>query len=343
MAYTTIDDPTLYFNTVLYTGNGTTGHAITGVGFQPDWLWIKERSSTSAAFIYDVIRGVNVKITPSTTDPDSTVADSMTSFDSDGFTVGNNGATNESGQTVVAWNWLAGGTASSNTDGSITSSVSANTTSGFSIVSYTGTGANATVGHGLNQALDMVIVKNRNDADDWIVWHNALAGSEFIRLNLTNAKQTGTTSWNSTVPTSSVFSLGSRNGTNGSGDSMIAYCFAEKKGYSKFGSYTGNGNADGTFIYTGFKPSLIITKRTDSTSNWRIGDNKRDGFNDNNHTLFPDLSNAEDTSNRWDMYSNGFKLRTTNTSVNASGGTYIYMAFAENPFVSSTGIPTTAR
>ena len=337
-----INKPSDYFNTILWSGNSST-NALTGVGFQPDWVWVKERSSISNHQTYDSVRGTTKQLEPNTTGAEGTISTGVTSFDTDGFTVGNNSDLNSSGETYVGWNWLASNTTASNTDGSITSTVSANTTSGFSIVSYTGTGANATVGHGLNQALDMVIVKNRNDADDWIVWHNALAGSEFIRLNLTNAKQTGTTSWNSTVPTSSVFSLGSRNGTNGSGDSMIAYCFAEKKGYSKFGSYTGNGNADGTFVYTGFKPSLIITKRTDSTSNWRIGDNKRDGFNDNNHTLFPDLSNAEDTSNRWDMYSNGFKLRTTNTSVNASGGTYIYMAFAENPFVSSTGIPTTAR
>jgi hypothetical protein len=258
MAYTTIDKPTDYFNTVLYTGNGTTGHAITGVGFQPDWLWIKERSSTSAAFIYDVIRGVNVKITPSTTDADSTVADSMTSFDSDGFTVGNNGATNESGQTVVAWNWLAGGTASSNTDGSITSSVSANTTAGFSVVTYTGnsSGSNSdTVGHGLGSAPTVVLVKSRSASDTWAMYHQSNGTGKHQVLNLTNAVSTDANIY-PTAPTSTVFYPGSQGTTNSLSRTYVAYCFAEKKGFSKFGSYTGNGSTDGTFVYTGFK--LII-------------------------------------------------------------------------------------
>ena len=353
MAYTTIDKPTDYFNTVLYTGNGSTGHAITGVGFQPDWLWIKERSSTSAAFIYDVIRGVNVKLTPSTTDADSTVADSMTSFDSDGFTVGNNGATNESGQTVVAWNWLAGGSASSNSDGDITSNVSANTTAGFSIVSYTGTGtASDTVGHGLGVTPAMIILKNRTEATSWCVAHKSLSTDKVLRLEGTNAEgDIGDGELDSPPNNSSTF--GFNNGTSGtplkvvneSSDNYIAYCFAEKKGYSKFGSYTGNGNDDGVFIFTGFAPAFVIRKRTDSTNDWVIFDNKRPEYNVRDKRLGANLSDAEASgnTNRLDLLSNGFKNRGTANGSNGSGASYIYMAFAENPFVTSGGIPCTAR
>jgi len=344
MAYTTIDKPTDYFNTVLYTGNGTTGHAITGVGFQPDWLWIKERSSTSAAFIYDVIRGVNVKITPSTTDADSTVADSMTSFDSDGFTVGNNGATNESGQTVLAWNWLAGGTASSNTDGSITSSVSANTTAGFSIVSYTGTGTGSqTVGHSLGGTPEMIIFKCRETATDWTTFHTSLGGAnKNLSLNSNSAAGTDTDFFANTNPTSTVFSVGAASNTNRGSEGMIAYCFRSIKGYSKFGSYVGNLNTDGPFIYTGFKPAFLIVKNIASgPTDWIQADNKRPGYNQN-LPLQPNLNNAEGSYTNADFLSNGFKIRNQYGGSN-DANTTIYMAFAESPFVSSGGIPTTAR
>ena len=348
MSYTNgLDKPTDYFNTKLYTGNYNT-NAITGVGFQPDWVWIKERSSSSDHSLHDSIRGSTKIIKSSTNDAEITRTGSITSFDSDGFTLGQNNGVNENSQTYVSWNWLAGGTASSNTDGSITSSVSANTTAGFSIVSWTGTEASATVGHGLGVTPDVMIFKNRVDAVDWIVYHSALDSSPedyFLRLNETNAKGVSSTTFDATAPTSTVFSVGNNSNTNGSSDGMIAYCFAEKKGFSKFGSYTGNGNVDGTFVYTGFKPAFVIIKRTDTTSEWHMIDNKRNTFNTVNKVLSPNTSGVEVTtgSNPIDFLSNSFKCRGSGTQVNASGGTYIYMCFSENPFVTSTGIPTTAR
>jgi len=342
-----INKPNQYFNTKLYTGNGSTGHAITGVGFQPDWLWIKERSSTSSHFIYDAIRGVNVKLSSNTTDADSTVADSMTSFDSDGFTVGNNGATNENGQTVVAWNWKANGAGVANTDGSITSTVSANTTSGFSIVSYTGTGSAGTVGHGLGSTPKMIIVKRRNTAAQWNVYHESLGNTGALYLNDTRTFNVVAGFWNNTSPNSTTFTLGTDAAGNGSGDTYIAYCFAEKQGFSKFGSYVGNGSADGTFVYTGFKPAFVMIKRTDAAGHyWHIYDNKRSssgGSNIMDDVLYPNENFAEYSGDKLDIISNGIKFRSGNTDINASGGTYIYMVFAENPLVGTNNIPATAR
>ena len=346
MAYTNIDKPSDYFNTVLYTGNGST-NAITGVGFQPDWTSIKRRSgSASHGAVFDVIRGATVQLTTSLNDGDDTRTNGLTSFDSDGFTLGadTGNYVNTNNETFVSWNWLAGGTASSNTDGSITSSVSANTTAGFSIVSFTGTGANATVGHGLGVAPACIITKSRANAEDWGFYHKSIGNTGALRLNLTNATSTDSAFYNNTSPTTTVFTVGTADATNDAAN-MIAYCFAEKKGYSKFGSYTGNGNADGTFVYTGFKPAFAIIKYTGGTANWIMWDNKRNSFNPTNLLLKPNLSNAENTStgNALDFTSNGFKCRGTDSATNASGGSYIYMAFAENPFVTSTGIPTTAR
>jgi len=342
-----INKPDEYFNTVLYTGNGTTGHAITGVGFQPDWLWIKERSSTSAAFIYDIIRGVDIKLTPSTTDGDATNSDSMSSFDSDGFTVGVNNAVNENTQTYVAWNWLASNTTASNTDGSITSTVSANTTSGFSIVSYTGTGANATIGHGLGVSPSMVIIKRTDSANDWRVGSDGLTNwTKYINLNTTSAESDLAVAFNSTAPTSSVFSVGTSPSTNASGGTFIAYCFASIKGYSKIGgSYTGNGSTDGSFCYLGMKPKFIMIKRTDSTGDWVIYDGVKEPYNVIDTYLEANSSNADTTLavRELDILSNGFKVRGTNTAINASGSTYIYMAFAESPLVGTNNTPATAR
>ena len=349
MAYTDIDKSDEYFNTVLYTGNNATGHAITGVGFQPDWTWIKERSSTSSHFVNDSVRGAGENLYTNLTSAEGTNTALFTSFDSDGFTIGNTNQGNESGQTYVAWNWLADNTSgSSNTDGSITSTVSANTTSGFSIVSYTGNQTSgATVGHSLGSTPSMIIVKSRDTANSWAVYHKGIGATGLVWLNLNNATYTTSNIWNNTEPSSSVFTLGNNDTTtNKSGESYIAYCFAEKKGFSKFGSYIGNGNADGTFIYTGFKPAFVMTKRSNNTENWYILDNKRSPFNPPIKALSPNLSDAEDTNATGriqDFLSNGFKLRTSDTAVNGSGDTYIYMAFAENPFVTSTGIAGTAR
>ena len=347
MAYTTIDNPELYFQTKLYTGNSTQT-AITLDGsenMQPDWVWIKTRSASNGHTLIDSVRGVTKRLASHNNQGDVTDSTMFVSFDSDGFTLGSdsNDYTNYNNQTHAAWNWKAGGSASSNSNGSITSSVSASTTAGFSIVSYTGTGSSATIGHGLGSAPGVVIIKERTSAGEWVFGHTSLGFTKFIEFNSTGASQTNSTRFNDTAPTSSVFSIGTANDVNTSGNNHIAYCFAEKKGYSKFGSYTGNGNADGTFVYTGFKPSMVIYKKSSGTENWFIHDNKRQGFNADNELLFPDLSNAEGTVNRIDLLSNGFKATTSDGGINGSGASYIFMAFAESPFTNSNGVPNNAR
>ena len=349
MAYSNINKPNEYFNSVLYTGNGGTNN-ITGVEFQPDLVWIKNRNSTNEHNLTDIVRGATKYLHSNLTQSETTAANSLTSFDSDGFSLGNNANFNTNTNTYVAWNWLADNTSgSSNTDGSITSTVSANTTSGFSIVSYTGNGsAGATIGHGLGVKPAMMIIKNRiSGAESWQVYHQAYGtGTQYFLLNSTDAVLTFSTVFNNTAPTSSVFSVGTAGGTNGSSQGMIAYCFAEKKGFSKFGSYTGNGSTDGTFIYTGFKPAFFITKRTDSAASWKLLDNKRDAYNDGTGAnLNVNDNDAEDDNSAYavDFLSNGFKIRNANANFNTSGGTYIYMAFAENPLVAGNYVPTTAR
>ena len=351
MAYTTINKSKLHFNTKTYAGNGgSSTDSITGINFQPDWVWIKARNNAYNHNLYDVVRGLSSGAILSNTTAAQDSTQRISSFDSDGFTLPATNYTyvNASGTNYVAWNWKAGGSGSSNSDGSITSTVSANTTAGFSISKYTGTGSNATIGHGLGAAPKMIIIKNLTNTINWHCYHKSLGATKVIYLSLTNAAATDSTSFNDTEPTTSVFSVGTDTGTNQSGSDFIAYCFAEKKGYSKFGSYTGNGNADGTFVYTGFKPALIIFKRTDSTGFWRLVDNKRDVDNVAHHFLFANDSGAEATtvgSSQYDtdILSNGFKIRTTLASSNASGGTFIYMAFAEAPLVGSNNVPCTAR
>jgi len=346
MAYTTIDDPTIYFNTLLYTGNAT-ARSITGVGFAPNWVWIKDRSvgaSEGSHALLDTVRGATKVLISNNSDSEFTGTTTLTSFDSDGFSLGTNVQVNTNTSNIVSWNWKAGGSASSNSNGSITSSVSASTTAGFSIVSYTGTGSNATIGHGLGVTPKWIIFKNRSATKGWSVYHTSYGATKFMFLNETSATQTYSPMFNDTEPTSSVFSVGTDLATNVSGNNYIAYCFAEKKGYSKFGSYTGNGNADGTFVYTGFKPSWVLVKNTSgSGDNWTILDNKRLGYNPDNRLLFPNANNADYTAVNLDLLSNGFKARSTDTTFNGSGATYIYMAFAENPFVTSTGVPNNAR
>jgi len=344
-----INKPTDYFNTVLYTGTGST-QSITGVGFQPDWVWLKRRDNVGRHRLFDAVRGATKSVRSDGTEAEITRADSLTSFDSDGFTLGADSISgginvNISGETMVGWSWLGANTTASNTDGSITSTVSANTTSGFSIVSYTGTGSNATVGHGLGVAPSWIVIKGRNQTEDWTTYHISTGNTKNVILNSTAVPDTSTTYWQDTSPTSSVFYLGSSTRPNTSGGTYIAYCFAEKKGFSKFGSYVGNGNADGTFVYTGFKPAFTILKRTDSADNWLMQDNKRKNpFNVVDTQLFPDLDNAESSSSAiLDYCSNGFKIRKTGGNINASGGSYIYMCFAENPLVGTNNIPATAR
>jgi hypothetical protein len=343
MAYTTIDKPSDYFNTVLYSGNGTAigsgGQAITGVGFAPDWTWIKERSSTSPHKLLDTVRGATKELESSATSAEATTAESLASFDSDGFTVGSNGAVNENSQTYASWNWLAGGTASSNSDGSITSSVSANTTAGFSICSWTGN--SGTIGHGLGVKPAVIIVKSRQTANNWVVMHKGLGNMDtnILVLNTTGASDNGGSGM--AEPTSSVFTITSGLASN---DNQIGYVFAEKKGYSKFGSYTGNGNADGAFVYTGFKPAWVLVKRTDGADSWVMFDNKRNEFNPQDKFLLADVVNAESTYVYCDFLSNGFKSRIPGASWNGSSMSYIYMAFAEAPFVTAgTKAAGTAR
>lgn len=338
-----IDKPSKYFNTTTHTGDSAEPRSFTGVGFKPDWVWAKSRSATWSHVTYDSVRGVQKSLYQNLTNAEDTSVHALTSFDTDGFTTGYQANINYSGDTYVVWNWLAGGTGVSNTSGTISSTVSANTTSGFSIVSYTGTGANATVGHGLGVAPKMIIVKRRDSTANWFVYHASIGNNGYVMLNLSDAKdQPNSTVWNNTSPTSSLFSLGTSSGINASGGTYIAYCFADVKGYSKFGSRTGNGSLDGDFVYTGFKPAFVMTKRSDGVDNWRLHDNKRNTFNVVNNQLLADSSNTENTNTFMDLLSNGFKYRLDG-GINTSGGQYIYMAFAENPFVSSKGIPTTAR
>ena len=354
MAYTTVDDGSEYFTTTLYTGNEST-NAITNSAnagdFQPDWVWLKSRNSATHHRLYDSSRGALKNILSSAANTEATTANSLTSFDSNGFTLGSDDNSNQNTKTFVAWQWKAnGGTTSSNGDGNITSTVQANTTAGFSIVLFTGNAtAGQTVGHGLGVKPEIIFAKNRSNGNNWNVYAEPVdnTGNNYLSLNGTVGKESDFNMWNDTAPTSSVINLGDRNETNGSSHNMVFYCFHSVKGYSKIGSYTGNGNADGTFVYTGFKPAWIMLKRTDSSNNWNIFDSKRDVDNQVGNVLYANLTSAEEAdashSSANDFLSNGFKLKETGNAVNGSGATYIYMAFAEHPFVSSEGVPVTAR
>ena len=354
MAYSTIPKGSLYMNTKLYTGNGST-NAQTGVGFQPDWTWIKCRSDANSHQLFDVLRTTYALASNETSPQADRASDGFTSLDSDGFTLngsGSGGNVNVNSRTYASWNWKAGTSftndASSTGIGTIDSTGSVNTDAGFSIISYTGNGsAGATVAHGLGAVPKMIIFKRRGSGG-WNVYHAGIGNTKSISLNTDQPTDTDIAYWNNTTPTSSVFSLGTSAAGNGNGNSMISYCFAEKQGYSKFGSYTGNGNADGTFVYTGFKPAWLMLKKSSASGNsWQIFDNKRDTGNALDNALEANDSAAEATgTDRLDFLSQGVKLRTNGAAQNASGGTYIYMAFAENPFVATSGtsaIPVTAR
>jgi hypothetical protein len=359
MAYTTIDKPSDYFETVLYTGNNSS-QAITGVGFQPDWIWLKSRAGTYGAYnpqAYDSVRGFTTggDLTPANSNVegvDSGAHGYISAVGADGFTL-TGGSTNShqnngASTTYVAWNWKAG-TSFSNSAGAngadLASTGSYNRDAGFSIVTWTG---NATddqqIYHGLNAVPKMMILKNRTNSNNesWAVYHQSIGNTKKLTLDTTAAPATSVEFWSDETPTSTVFTVGRQDATNN--NSMIAYCFSEVKGYSKIGSYVGNGNADGTFVYTGFKPAFILIKRSSTAGNdWGIFDNKRLGFNVDNEELRPSAADAEQTDDRLDILSNGFKIRLAGAGFNASGDTFIYMAFAENPFVTSTGVPATAR
>ena len=339
--------PKDYFNTILYTGNGGT-QSLTGVGFQPDLVWNKRRTGANEHALTDAVRGTTKTLFSSLANAETTQSGGLTSFDSDGYSVGSSGEFNDNSETYVGWNWKANGQGSSNTDGSInTTYTSANTTSGFSISTYTGTGANATVGHGLGVAPKVVLIKQTNGTAWWFMYHNDLGTTGKLNLNTTGYNNDLQASyWNSTAPSSSVFSLGTESSVNASSQNFVAYCFAEKKGFSKFGSYTGNGSADGSFIFTGFKPAFLLSKMSSGTQGWFLVDNKRaNPFNPVDGSLHPNSNAAENTSSDFfvDFLANGFKLRDNDAQLNGSGSTYIYMAFAEAPLVSSNGVPAVAR
>ena len=353
MAYTTINKSTDYFNTKLYAGNNT-GQSITGVGFQPDLVWIKSRTASERHVLTDAARGVYKELRSNETaaESDRTSYGGLSAFGADGFTVGGDDGYNNGSNNYASWNWKAGGgQGSANTDGTINSTyTSANTTAGFSIVKYNGSGTAGTVGHGLGAVPKMIIIKEisgnaSGGNQSWSVYHQGTGNDHITVLNGTNAK-IDDVDFNDTTPTSSVFSVGVQNRTNSSNGNgvYIAYCFAEKTGYSKFGSYSGNNNADGTFVYTGFKPAFVIIKEASASRSWVMMDNKRNTFNVVNNRLFPDAADAQNTSvDALDFLSNGFKIRSTNSSVNNNGtNNYIYMAFGQS-LVGSNNVPCTAR
>ena len=349
MAFTTINKSTDFFKPKIYTGNGST-QSITGVGFQPDLNWIKSRSANENHNIVDAVRGDSgantgyyyLSSNSSAAQASGTGNTLVSSLDADGFSIGNNDVVNTNSGGYVSWNWKANGAGSSNTDGSITSTVSANTTAGFSIVKYTGTGSADTIGHGLGAVPKMIISKRLDTTSYWITYHEAIGNDKEIYLNDTSAAAAAANTWNSTTPTSSVWSV-KTDSNNTSGGSFISYVFADVAGYSKFGSYIGNSSTNGTFVYTGFRPSFLICKATSGGEGWVLFDNKRLGYNVDNNYLNPNSNAAEATSDDVDLLSNGFKFRTLGSHVNASGITsYIYMAFGQ-PIISNGGVNATAR
>ena len=335
-------NPTDFFNTLLYTGDGADDRSISGVGFQPNFTWIKQRSATRGHLLVDSVRGATQRIRSNNSIAEDTFADGVQAFESDGFQVGTNNTVNVSSGTYVAWNWLAGGSASSNSNGSITSSVSANTDAGFSIVSYTGNGgSSATVGHGLTTAPDVIWLKNRSAGEGWVSFYDTptMGPTKFVTFNSTGAAATSSGEWNNTAPTNTVFTIGNQGRVNTNTHNYIAYCFHNVDGYSRVGSYEGNSNADGPTINCGFRPAFIIFKNSEFAELWVIFDNKRDVGNLVDLPLYPNLTNSESaaSSRGVDFLSSGFKIRGTDTSVNRTGDSHLYVAFADQPFKYANG------
>ena len=356
MAYTTIDDPSAYFQTVLYTGNGSDDRSITNSAnagnFKPDFLWVKERSSTSGHILVDSSRGANNFIQTHNTTAEDTNADIIQAFETNGFQIGTHGAINEDTETYVAWQWKANGGTTSSVSGTGTSAGStkagtyqANTTAGFSICTFT-TGADDDgdhrVNHGLGAVPHFVIIKERDGTYGWYVFHKTFSATQTLAMHNSTAVYTWGERTGYGDLTSTYFEVDNDNITRDSKE-YVAYVWAEIQGYSKFGNYTGTGNAAGPFIYTGFKPAWVMVKRTSDTQSWVIWDSKRPGYNLTNQSLNADENGVEETGRTFDILSNGFKLRDTNTATNADDDTYIYIAFAEQPFVTSGGVPCTAR
>ena len=352
MAYTTINKSTDHFDIRTYSASGA--GSVSDVSFQPDFIWFKNRASVGDHGLFDAIRGVTkyLQSNNSSTGLTGNGSNDFTAFTSNGFNYGSSSQLDTSTGTPCTWLWKANGTGSANTAGSINSTVSVNTTSGFSIVKYTANGTQgATVGHGLGVTPKMMMFKNLDstlgDGEvDWGVYHSSLTATNFLKLNTTQAQINSDGTFNDTEPSNTLFTLGGgsqgdRFATNRTGDDYIAYCFADVQGYSKFGSYTGNGSADGTFVYTGFSPSFVLYKDSTSVSDWVMKDNRRPGFNVTDDVLYPNLSDAEGSGADIDFLSNGFKARTTAANTNKSNAGFIYMAFAEQPLVGDN--PATAR
>jgi len=342
MAYTTINKHTAYFNTVLYTGNGSNGKAVTGVGFSPEFIWIKARSGTRNHNVWDIVRGNTKRLLPNTTGAETTET-SVTSFDSDGFTLDSGTTSNHSGTNFASWNWKANGAGSSNSDGSVTSTISASTASGFSIVTWTGTGATATIGHGLGVKPEMIWIKNTGAVENWIVYHKSIGSGNNLKLNLADAQQDTTGAFNDTDPTTSVFTVHTNTNANQSGQVHVAYCFASKKGYSKVGNYIGSGETDGPFVYTGFAPQFVLFKRsTGSAGDWQLWDRTRDPFNPTEKAIHPNAAGGASTDQDIDMLSNGFKIRSNQGHLNNSTTSFPYLAIGQT-MVGTNDTPVVAR
>ena len=327
MAYTTIDNPELYFQCKIYTGDGSATQAQTFDGsedMQPDWVWIKSRSNAEAHSLTDSVRGVTKWLESNSTAAEQTNANTMKAFGTDGFSVGLAGSVGDTGQTYVAWCWKESATA------------------GFDIVGFTGNATARNISHNLSAIPELIIIKNYSSSSSyWTSYHKPLGNTAELYLNSTDAAGGSVASWNSTTPDSSNFRLGANTGVNGSGNSIIAYVFAPKQGFSKFGSYTGNGNADGTFVHLGFRPAWVMVKGTSGSKNWFVWYNKVEGFNAENRGLNPNTTAQDNATDFIDLLSNGFKFRSSDSEVNS--GDFIYMAFAEAPFVNSNGVPCNAR
>ena len=339
MAYTTIDNPELYFQIELWTGTGSeNARTLDGdTNMQPDLVWTKSRSDTHTHMLWDAVRGATKRVESSNTDAESTAAQGVKSFDSDGFTLGTDNGVNESSEPYIAWCWKANGSGSSDTTGTINSTgTSANTTAGFSIVKYSSGGSTGTVGHGLGSVPKAMCYKPLSTSGGWDIYHHSLGIGNRIHFHNNYAASSG---YFQTLPTSSVFTEPNLY----SGEDVLMYCFAEKQGFNKFGSYTGNGNANGAFIYTGFRPAFFMCKNTATTDQWCLVDNKR-GVNGAIGILFTESTAAENaTETGVELLSNGIKIRTTGGFVNGSGNKIVYWAFAEAPFVNSEGVPCNAR
>jgi len=349
MAYTTIDDPSAFFQCTLYVGNNGTQTVTHGGNsdIQSNLIWGKARNDTAHHFLIDSVRGVSKRLKVAV-DPEATVNAGITAIGSDSFAVGNDGDFNDNNINYASWNWKAGTSFTNNAGANganlATTAGSVNTDAGFSILKWNSSSmaGEGLLAHGLGVVPSVIMIKSTSGADDWYTYHKSLGATKYVRLNQNAAAETSSTWLENKTPTATLISLD--NGFWGTSSvDYIAYCFAEKQGYSKFGSYTGNGNADGPFVHLGFKPAMVICKNSSASTNWQMVDNKRNTANIVNKVLYPDLNNAEDTVSLVDFNSNGFKVRNTTTDWNTSGQTIIYMAFAENPFVTSTGVPATAR